>query len=412
VIRVSCEGYQDEHRTITLTRATTERFVLSPLFLDLVIWTDPAEAQVYLDGEYKGATQADGRLIIPQVQAGQHTVRSRRKGYLDDEQVVKLLPENTTVRATLSPDPVWQRIQAIELAVKAGRLIEGFDLYEQLRREQPKHPDVSGALDVLMQELRTRTQDITAQTGVFGLPTTAEQAEEMRRLYDQARRWQPDDTTIELLAHYWSVKYFDTRAQQSTSLAERDHCLENLQLELAKVHQLNPSDAHILYDLGWHSVRQNDRASAERYFLKAREQNRTWVLPTYALAKLGLEAADQERDKKKRQQKYQQIIADLSQAIKNDSQFPYAYIERCIAYAKLGNHREAIADGRNAVALAPQSASAHYALGFAYYQRGKSEYANAQRELEQALVSKVDELNEVMRQLVEQWLGEIKKGKK
>jgi tetratricopeptide (TPR) repeat protein len=72
-------------------------------------------------------------------------------------------------------------------------------------------------------------------------------------------------------------------------------------------------------------------------------------------------------------------------------------------------HQEAIANGQQAVAMRPQSAYSHFALGFAYYQKGKPEYRNSLNEFERALALRDDALDEQLKFSIQQKLVIVKK---
>lgn len=100
-----------------------------------------------------------------------------------------------------------------------------------------------------------------------------------------------------------------------------------------------------------------------------------------------MNAADSESAKAKalKLQKYGQAIDSFTKAITLKHDFSRAYALRSMSYAGLKKFEEAIANGQQAIALDPQSAYAHYALGFAYFQKGKSAYRNAREEFNRAL---------------------------
>jgi tetratricopeptide (TPR) repeat protein len=54
---------------------------------------------------------------------------------------------------------------------------------------------------------------------------------------------------------------------------------------------------------------------------------------------------------------------------------------------KIGKPTEAVADGQQAVRLRPDSAYAHYALGFAYDQMGRREFPRAKADLSERLTT-------------------------
>lgn len=76
-----------------------------PTHVTLTIVSAPPECEVYLDGKPQGQTDATGRLVIPDVPPGQHTIRLLHEGYLEwrrDVDVRSSMP----ITAQLTPIPL------------------------------------------------------------------------------------------------------------------------------------------------------------------------------------------------------------------------------------------------------------------------------------------------------------------
>ena len=92
-VRVELPGFDPEARDVTLTRGstTTEEFRLTANTGRIELTTEPAGAQIYLDGRVRGqtttgpneATTISDPLAIEEVSAGEHELRVVRKGYFD-----------------------------------------------------------------------------------------------------------------------------------------------------------------------------------------------------------------------------------------------------------------------------------------------------------------------------------------
>jgi len=67
---------------------------------------------------------------------------------------------------------------------------------------------------------------------------------------------------------------------------------------------------------------------------------------------------------------YMQAIADFDRAIEIDPEYSAAYYNRSLAYSKLGNYKQAIADCDRAVGINPKYAAAYYNRGLAYGKLG------------------------------------------
>jgi tetratricopeptide (TPR) repeat protein len=81
-----------------------------------------------------------------------------------------------------------------------------------------------------------------------------------------------------------------------------------------------------------------------------------------------------------RSEKYEQAIADFTQAIELDADFAAAYSNRCLVYLQLGDYTKAADDCTTSLQLNPDNTEAYLNRGLAYYRLGNyqsaiSEYA-------------------------------------
>ncbi len=403
-LRVLCDGYRERSRTVNLVMPREEhRFVLSPLLLNVRIVTVPAGARVFLDGEAKGTTSSDGELLIPQVRAGVHLLRVEKERYLPYEGRVEVSERSMRFTITLSPDPFWVELERnrerMRQALREGRISEAFDACDALVRLPKK--DQTEALHLIASSCGEIARDVGAiarqlisRVGLYGLQVDPKSAAEMSVLYERLQclheAFPSPSPPYHNYARYWRAK---------AQLEQAEPCgPENF----------DPDEAEIHYDLGWCTF--HDRPKAEGHFSRARDLKKDWALPYFGLAKLYWDDADRDPDRRRKRRKFEAIIADLTQAIALDGDFAYYfYAERAIAFAKIGKMKEAIADGQQAVRLQPESAYAHYALGFVYYHAGKNEYPQARRELDAALRLEKDKLSPDQRRFVSELLAAIQR---
>lgn len=112
-IRAELSGYAPVTRTIELPNGgeLTEKLVLESVLGRIEVSTDPVGAKVSLDGRSKGET-GDGEsriLMIPNVEAGEHTVQVYLSGYLPQSKTVTVTAKETkqlpfTLRRDNSPN--------------------------------------------------------------------------------------------------------------------------------------------------------------------------------------------------------------------------------------------------------------------------------------------------------------------
>ena len=98
-IRAELSGYAPITRTVELPNGgeLTEKLVLESILGRIEVSTDPVGAKVSLDGRSKGETGAgESRiLMIPNVEAGEHTVQVYLSGYLPQSKTVTVTAKET-----------------------------------------------------------------------------------------------------------------------------------------------------------------------------------------------------------------------------------------------------------------------------------------------------------------------------
>jgi tetratricopeptide (TPR) repeat protein len=377
--------------------------------MKLRVLTDPPETEIYLDGAQKGTSTADGLLLIEQVNPNQiHSLRgSKRPGFLD--QLIPVPANRSEVSIKLLPDPVVLLIKSIRQNLTEGKLVEAFTAYGQLVVDAPEHQELPRLLESLLQNLQSHSVDVLKRVDHYGLALSLADAQEISGLYVQARKWRVGDDMIESLAKYWGTKLIVARADETSSIAEKESLRRSAKAILADMSERSQRNMYVLIDLGWTWLKLNDSETARKYFSAAQELKPDWAYPQFALAVLAMEAAEREVAKKPKAEKYGQAIDGFTKAIALKRDLSRAYALRCISYAVLNRHEESAASGLQAATLDPQSAYAHFALGFAYFQRGKSGYRGARDEFSRALILDGPELDEGTKNSIQQKLAIIKK---
>ena len=85
----------------------------------LLIKSNPAGAQVFLDGKPAGTTDADGEFRLPKLAPGEHKIRLTHAGYQDSEQTINLLAgQHASLPVTLPPKPEIPQPPAAKFHVK------------------------------------------------------------------------------------------------------------------------------------------------------------------------------------------------------------------------------------------------------------------------------------------------------
>jgi TPR repeat/PEGA domain len=406
-LRATKEAYQQQSMPLSSYSGQIS-IKLVPDSIRLKVVTEPPETEVYLDGVYKGTSTADGLLLIEQVNPNQtHTLRAKREGYT--QQSVNVPHNSTEVPVKLSPDPVVLLAKSLKQHAAQGRLSEAFEEYNRLAAAAPDHQELPRLLESMLQSLQARTATILRRVGPYGLVAEPKELEEMADLYEQARRWREGDETIDEFARYWGLKHLLARAEQSSSVAEREGLQQKARAALAEIGGHGSRNVYLLLDLGWAWWKLKDKPAAQKNFKQVQELKPDWAYTHFALGSLAMNEAESEVKKSVKAVKYAQAINSFTSAIELKHDFARAYALRSIAFGAIKRYEEAVASGLQAVTLDPQSAYAHFALGFAYFQKGKSSYRHAINEYNQALLLGGAELDDATKAVIQQKLAIIRR---
>jgi hypothetical protein len=408
-LRITKPGYAPQSDVPVTTYSGQISIRLLPDSVRVKVTTDPPDIEVYLDDVYKGASTSDGLLTVDQVNPNQsHRVRGKKAGYV--EQLRVLSPNNSEISIRLLPDPVVLLVKDIKQQIAEAHLHKAFEGYEQLSVDAPDHPELTRLLESILQSLQLRSTDKLKQIEPFGVAIKLNEADEMKKLYDQARKWRPGDDVIETFGKYWDMKLALTKADQSISTPEKEALRRNAQSLLIDLSQRNMRNMNLLLEFGWAWWKLNDPVNAQKNFSSAQELKPDWSYPHFGSAVLAMQAGDREVNKKSKSVKYGEAINSFTKAIDLKRDFSWAYALRAIAYAYLKNYPESISSGLQAITIDPKSAYCHFALGYAHFQKGgKAAYRSARDEFERALALDGAELDQGTKSSIQEWLAIIQR---
>jgi tetratricopeptide (TPR) repeat protein len=408
-LRVTKPGYTPQSDIPITTYSGQISVKLLPDVIQVRVTTDPPETEVYFDDVYKGVSTSEGVLIVDQVNPNQsHRLRGKKAGYVEQ---IRLLSSNSSeISLNLLPDPILLLIKDIRQQLAEGNLEKAFDGYNQLTIETPDNSELPRLLESILQALQARSVDMLKETGPFGLQIQISQAEKMQRLYSNARKWRPTDDVLETFGKYWEMKYAFLKIDQSSSAAEKETLRQTAKMILTDLGQRNLRNLFFHAEFGWGWVKLDDPSNAEKHFMTAQEIKPDWPYSYFANALLVLQAGEKLADKKVKLAKYTQAIEGFSKAISLKHDFSRAYAVRAIAHAYLKNYPAAADSGLQAITIEPNSAYAHFALGFAYFQKGgKTAYRSAKPEFERALSLAGTELDQGTKNSIQERLAKINK---
>jgi len=406
-LRVRKAGYVEQSTPVT-ANAGQISIKLLPDSVRLAIITDPPEAEVYLNDVYKGTSTQDGSLVIDNVNPNQlHVVRAKKSGFRP--QSLQLPPNSSQALIKLSPDPVVLLVKDIKRMVAQDQLIDAYVGYDQLVKDDPDHPELPRLSESILQSLQARSTDRIRQVSYFGLSMPIKEIEEMNKLYEHARQGRVGDEIVDISTKYWSLKLLLAKSDQPALVTEREALLSNARSVLADLSDRNLRNPYLVLDLGWSWWKLNDKSGSQKQFKAAQELRPDWAYPHFALGLVAMNAAENERAKSAKQIAYGLAIDSFTKAIRLKQNFAAAYALQSLSYTSIKRQEEALASGLQGVAVAPQNALAHFALGSAYFEKGKSGYRSSLDELNRALALDGSELSDGNKRSIQQLLIKIKK---
>jgi tetratricopeptide (TPR) repeat protein len=198
------------------------------------------------------------------------------------------------------------------------------------------------------------------------------------------------------------------KADRAGSLAEKETLQRSARTLLSELSERNLRNPYLNLDLGWSWLKLREKAAAEKQFKSAQESKSDWAYPYFALAFLTLDTAENQKSKSARVAGYTQALENFNKAISLKHDFATAYALKSLIYSQLKKYEESISAALQAVAVDPKSAYAHFALGYAYFEKGKSGYRNSLNEFNQAITLGGIVLNENMKSAMQVRLTQIK----
>ena len=409
-LRVRKAGYVQQSTPVT-ANAGQVSIKLMPDSMPMKLITDPPEAEVYLDDVYKGTSTSDGTLIVEQVNPNQsHTVRAKKEGYRQQSSPMPAGSSQITVK--LSPDPIVLMVRGIKLSVAENRLPEAVASFNQLAKDTPDYQELPRLSESILLGIQSRSAEMLKRVEPFGLATDFTSSQEMNNLYLDTRTWRPGDEAIENLSKYWLVRVALLKADRAGSQAEKQSLQSGARTLLSDLSERNLRNPYMNLDLGWSWWKLKERAAAQKQFKTAQELKPDWSYPYFALGFLAMDAAENERSKSAKLAGYTQALESFTRAVSLKHDLAAAYALKSIIYSQMKKRDESITTALQAVAVGPQSAYAHFALGYAYFEKGKSAYRNSLNELNQAMALGGTDLDETMKSAIQLRLGRIKQALK
>lgn len=381
-----------------------------PFTVTLTIITDPPESTVFVNGEERGVTNAEGRIQLEKLALGSYSIEARKEGYTSSIRGFQAGPEAPTIVFKLQPDVSGYTKQFDEL-VATGKIAgpetpNALAVVNELASKYPDRPELVRMRGTLATKLIEANTPIVNKTIFNWRVVTREEIARGLENATTAQTIKSDDNRIQAQALYFKgvLGLRDGLAGSPTSTGEGTNGAETIKTaksDLEKATEVDASWAPAWYQLGMANLNLGDGPGAEAAFIKA-----TTLEPRWAIVYAQLGTAYYIGGK------YKESIDAYRKAIGLDSGLAAAYAGLGLARTMKGE-REGIKDVEKALQLDPKSGLPHLNIGIILSQpkRTRKEMDRAAEELKTAIQKNSGNL-EFQNRVAEQILAGLQTPKK
>ncbi len=409
-----CEGYEPYLAIVNVPKDTSNPISMSlvPLSVEIVLVTDPVEAEVLLDRQPLGRSGADGSLRLPALKLGRYQLSVSKESHVQLITEFEINKDSKKLLIKLKRDESISRFDSLRAALAEDRLQEGLNLYEALARENFDPARLRPFVWAILDKLSQRSSQILEQVGPGGLSLSHAEVAAMRELYLRAevllaKEAPQGDRTFALFATFWEVKSLIATQPDSQSGFNSRQVTE-LRSLLDKIEAFNPNNPYLMLELGYAYLRLQNVPKAERAFQNAIASRPDWAYPHFGLAVLHMNQAYAVKNQKRIfRAGLLRAAQEFEKSLTMDRRLIHAYFMASFCYADAGEVKRAIQIALQALELAPESGLLKYALGYAYFMSGRNDYASARLNLGAALSATHDRLDSAQATHVNEILNRI-----
>ena len=395
-------------------RKSTGRAEPGPVTVTLTVLTEPPESAVYINGEQRGVTNAEGKIQFDKLPLGQYSVGVRKEGYNPLLRGFQAGTESPTLVFKLTPS-LDDVINQFNTLIGEGKLTgpatpNALDVVNDLASKFPEQPDVVRMRGVLAAKLSESAARATVVTTSDWRKIKREELVSSGESAKIAAGLKADDKRIQAQAAYIQTvlglfDLYSGGANGSQNGEAVGLSLAEAKSQLEQVIGLDDSWVAPRYQLGHVLLESGDAIGAEAVFVKV-----TQLEPRWPMAYVSLGAAQIAGNK------YKEAIETYRKAIELDANLSSAHAGLGLARALKGESKDGIKDVQKAMQLDSSSGLPHRNLGIIYSQikkgkESKKEIAQAVEELKVALSKNTQNL-EFRNKPVEKLISDLESRKK
>jgi tetratricopeptide (TPR) repeat protein len=374
-LTVRHEGYKDNDQFISFAPGESQKVELDKEILTLIVKTLP-KCAVWVDGENRGKTDDSGKLAVPNLTYGSHSIIVKGRGYAESTKSYVLASDNAVVEIKPDIDPEWPVIQNFEESLAAGRVIlpansSAYSSYQRLMRDDKSHPELPAMRAQLLRAIDDRGAQIISKVNYNPNQPNRELLGEGRDLYQAASELQNDKKYDARLHYFYGLSTWHDPVQRNRK--DRERQLVAIKGEFGKSTEADPALAPALHDLAVIAFNEGgDYATASRNLNAAIAADPNWALPHFTLGRIYIE-----------QQRADEATLEFQRALKLDDKFEQARAGLGIAFALSGDADAGMKLARAAAAKNDSDAYIHYALARIAIEN--RDFQLAQNEMDQAI---------------------------
>ncbi|HET8675390.1 MAG TPA: tetratricopeptide repeat protein [Blastocatellia bacterium] len=380
-----------------------------PLTVILTVLTDPPESSVYINGEQRGVTNAEGKIQFEKFPLGSYTVEARKEGYATALRGFQAGSEAPTLVFKLQPD-LSNYVKQVDELVAAGK-ISGPDspnaiaVVNDLAGKFPDRPELARMRSTISTKLIEANTQIVNKTIFNWRTVTRDEIARGLENATNAQSFKGDDSRIQAQAAYFKgvlgLRDWLTDSKPNGEGTSDAQGIKAAGSDLEKATQLDGAWAPAWYQFGMAQLNLGNGPGAEAAFGKA-----TQLEPRWAIAHARLGAAYYMGGK------YKESIEAYRKAIQLEPGSALAYAGLGLARVMKGE-KDGLRDAEKALQLDSTSGVPHLSIGIILSQsrRNTKEKTRAAEELKMAIQKNPGNL-EFQNRTAEQFLSTLQATKK
>ncbi len=394
---------------------TKPKPIPEPPSVTLTVMTDPADCEVYINGERRGSTGVDGKIQFSKLPVAQYSIEARKQGYTSLLRGFNAGSEPPTLLFKLIArlDDVVAEFNAL---VDAGKLTppdtpNALDIVRKVSVTHAERSEVTRMRSHLAERLIDKATPLIDRTISEWRTIRREDLAAARDFTAHAIELNAEDKHLKSRAAYFGalLAFRDWLASKpaAESTAPPEPTLTDAQLierargGLAMATELDDAWAAAQYQYGTVLLASGNTAAAEAAFVRAAA-----LEPRWPAVHNGLGAAYYAGYKLK------EAVAEYQSALGLDSKSAVAYAGLGLARAARGDTSAGIKDVQRAMELDPTSALPYFNLGVIYsLSKKEKEAARAVEPLKKAIQMNPQNL-EFRNSVADRIIADVQKKKK